>query len=127
MSSSLVSRIHRAHGNALPAELAVQPPIKRGGDLGFDSAVDEGIGTEGDYFVADPGAFPAKNAAVHVPFDERIHLIGGQVQSHGVVILTPLAPNPSKDLACKHLRRMIDRENRRAVTAVLSHSRPKRH
>jgi hypothetical protein len=40
-----------------------------------------------------------------------------------VAILTPLVPNPSKELACKHLRRMIDRESRRGTAAVLLNSR----
>jgi hypothetical protein len=40
-----------------------------------------------------------------------------------VAILTPLVLNPSKELAYKHLRRMIDRESRRGTVAVLFNSR----
>ena len=70
----------RAHGNALAAELAVEAAVVSGGDLGLETAVDEGVGAVADHLVADPHALAAEHAAVHVALDQRIDLILRQVE-----------------------------------------------
>ncbi len=74
----------RAHRDALAAELAVQSAVEGGGDLRFEAAVDEGVGAVGDDFVADTGTFAAQHATVHVALDQRVDLVGGQVEGRAL-------------------------------------------
>ena len=54
--------------------------VEFGTDLGLKTAVKDGVGSERDDLITDPGAFAAEDAAVHVPLDQRVFVIDLMVE-----------------------------------------------